>query len=98
MLVYSVFIMYILSYADACEKAVSCHHFSAVIVRSIRITHVRTTISHIQMSRKVLRCVKQTSVTHLANISRQPDHLCVRRFSKSILLVSVTAHSSSQCE
>ena len=59
-LVYSVFVMYILlhvenleyihscSTADACLKAVSCHHLSAVIVHSIRSTHVRTTISHIQ--------------------------------------------------
>ena len=74
-------------------KAFSCH-----IVRSIRSTHVRTTISHIQMFRKVLRCVIQTSVAHLANINREPDHLCVRRFSKSVLLIQVIAHSSSRCE
>ena len=79
-------------------KAVSCHHLSAAIVRSIRSTHVRATISNIQISRKVLRCVIPTSVAHLANINRQSDHLCVRRFSKSVLLVSVIAHSSSQCE
>ena len=30
-------------------KAVNCHHLSAIIVRSIRNTHVRTTISHIQI-------------------------------------------------
>ena len=50
-------------------------------------THVRTTISHVQMFRKVLRCVIPTSVAHLANIKRQPDHFCVKRFSKSVLLV-----------
>ena len=65
---------------------------------SSSVVPVRTTISHIQISRKVLRYVIQTSVAHLANINRQPDHLCVRMFSKSVLLVSVTGHSSSQCE
>ena len=64
--------------------------------KDIHITHVRTSISHIQMSRKVLICVVPTSVARLANIIRQLDHLCVKRFSKSVLLVSVTAHSSSQ--
>ena len=83
------------STADACLKAVSCHHLSAVIVRSIRNIHVRTTISHIQISGRALGCVIPTSVAHLTNINRQPDHLCVKRFSKSILFVSVTAHSSS---
>ena len=107
MSVYNVYVMYILSRvenweylhncstADACKKDVSCHHLSAVVVRSIRNIHARTTISHIQISRRVLRCVIPTSVAHLANINRQPGHLCVKRFSKSVLLVSVTAHSSS---
>ena len=57
------------------------------------IFHFRATISHIQMFRKVLRCVIPTSVAHPANINRH--HLCVKRFSKSVLLVSVTVHSFS---
>ena len=103
---YNVYVMYILSRVKNWEylhpaqqqTLVSCHHLSAVFVRSIRNIHVRTTISHIQMFRKVLRCVIPTSVAHLANINRQPVHLCVKRFSKSVLLVSVTSHSSSECE
>ena len=94
MSVYNDYVMYILSRvenweylhlcstADACQKAVSCHHLSAVIVRSIRNIRVRTTIGHIQISRRVLRCVIPTSVAHLVNINRQLDHLCVKRFSK----------------
>ena len=51
---------------------------------------------HIQISRRVLRCVTPTSVALLANVNREPDH-SYAKFSKSVLFVSVTAHSSSQC-
>ena len=38
---------------------------------------------------KCSECVIPTSVAHLANINCQPDYLCVKMYSKSVLLVSV---------